>query len=558
MNPAEQIELKPKGTTFSKKPITAVQFLLLPIVLCVSVLLAQNHLGDAKFYSGFALVSLYLKNIFLYLLTPLLLWYSPSLFRKRITILIGEEGLLETLTMFNKTFFLTHVNFEEVSFIQARIRNGKNHLNSTGAIKFGMRDGSKFKLLSLTSMNEILAELNKNDNIASNVIEVGNFRTSKISSNLKSKPSSASYESQVHLRSQQISKSYFRGRRVLNFARVISMIIVIYFLMTTAFFGQDIEAANERTNQINLGIDFENYLELNLKITDINALTKLAEMQILPAPAGRFGHSVQNGWYPNDQTFMDIASAKRVTDLQQSNEYIFDTKLQSNISTVAESTYGDALSKCDFAGSDPITGEPTCFILSRPRDSVKYYPFDEYHFQFPILNVVQRISGGETEEASDDQFLSVPIKIWDATGSLRNWNVTINPVSQYKEVSFDDHAKIDQELNSGNANVLVIANRDRYTVLLVLIVVLLMIASMISVILMGVSVALRYRPPTVQALVWAAALTFSLIQLRTLLPDSPPVGTYLDIVFYFPALLVTIGGSIWILFHWIRRSDYGI
>ena len=92
----------------------------------------------------------------------------------------------------------------------------------------------------------------------------------------------------------------------------------------------------------------------------------------------------------------------------------------------------------------------------------------------------------------------------------------------------------------------------------ILIVVLLMIASMISVVLMGISVALRYRPPTVQALVWAAALTFSLIQLRTLMPDAPPVGTYLDLVFYFPALLITISGSIWILFHWIRRTDYQI
>jgi hypothetical protein len=75
---------------------------------------------------------------------------------------------------------------------------------------------------------------------------------------------------------------------------------------------------------------------------------------------------------------------------------------------------------------------------------------------------------------------------------------------------------------------------------------------------MGISVSLGFRPPTVAALVWAAALTFSLIQLRNLMPDSPPIGTTLDVVFYFPALLITIGGSVWILYYWIRRPDYGI
>ena len=134
----------------------------------------------------------------------------------------------------------------------------------------------------------------------------------------------------------------------------------------------------------------------------------------------------------------------------------------------------------------------------------------------------------------------------------------VHPVAIDPGVAFQDTFGIADEFLTGNGQALVVAQRDQYTILLVLIVCLLMIASMISVISMGISVSLGFRPPTVSALVWAAALTFSLIQLRNLMPDSPPVGTTLDVVFYFPALLITIGGSVWILYYWIRRPDYEI
>jgi hypothetical protein len=190
--------------------------------------------------------------------------------------------------------------------------------------------------------------------------------------------------------------------------------------------------------------------------------------------------------------------------------------------------------------------------------TIKDYPFDRYLFSLPIFGVAARTGGAGTETTADDTYQSVPMRVYDSTSELNTWEVVVYPISTDYQDEFEDIDAVSSGMNQGSVEFLIDAKRDRYTILLVLIVCLLMVASMMSVVLMGISVSLKYRPPTVQALVWAAALTFSLIQLRTLMPGAPPVGTTLDILFYFPALLMTIGGSIWILWHWMRRADYGI
>jgi len=73
---------------------------------------------------------------------------------------------------------------------------------------------------------------------------------------------------------------------------------------------------------------------------------------------------------------------------------------------------------------------------------------------------------------------------------------------------------------------------------------------------MAFMVASTKRPPTLSALTWSAALTFSLISLRGLFPGSPPIGVIIDRVVYFPALLVTLVCSLSILITWTRREDY--
>jgi hypothetical protein len=40
------------------------------------------------------------------------------------------------------------------------------------------------------------------------------------------------------------------------------------------------------------------------------------------------------------------------------------------------------------------------------------------------------------------------------------------------------------------------------------------------------------------------------------MPGSPPIGIFVDKLFYFPALIVTLVCSLWVLVTWVRREDF--
>jgi hypothetical protein len=83
-----------------------------------------------------------------------------------------------------------------------------------------------------------------------------------------------------------------------------------------------------------------------------------------------------------------------------------------------------------------------------------------------------------------------------------------------------------------------------------------MLTALASVTTMAFMVSAGKRPPTLSALIWSAALTFSLISLRDLFPGKPPIGIFIDKVVYFPSLLITLVCSLWMLIIWTRREDY--
>ena len=99
-------------------------------------------------------------------------------------------------------------------------------------------------------------------------------------------------------------------------------------------------------------------------------------------------------------------------------------------------------------------------------------------------------------------------------------------------------------------------NRSGSTKVLTVIILLSMLTALGSIIPMAFLVATRKRPPTLSALTWGAALTFSMIGLRELFPGSPPLGILIDKIVYFPALLITLICSLSILIMWSYREDY--
>ena len=133
------------------------------------------------------------------------------------------------------------------------------------------------------------------------------------------------------------------------------------------------------------------------------------------------------------------------------------------------------------------------------------------------------------------------------------WNDAFTTVKMDDTKSFD--MAVD-EFNNGQSSSVFEAVRSNSTKLLVTIILLLMITAMVSVTIMTYMVVTGQRPPTLSSLTWAAALTYSLISLRGLMPGSPPIGIFVDKIFYFPALIVTLVCSLWVLVTWVRREDF--
>ena len=518
-----------------------------------------NTFTKRETYSLSQTIWYFFEHIFLYLVLPIVLFGTSSYFRKKTRVSIIENEIVSMLYIFNASFCLSKIDIDDVEGIWHRSFALSAKSTHVLTLKFLLKDNSRISLRNI-EFNSVLIEILQNKGIQIAPLKGIFGSESRIPSSSYSVSLERKKLAQTRMfeSSKDFRYSHDRGGQVSRFSQVLATLMFLYILATGSFFEASSSTANNRFEQLNSSVNSEDRVDFALKVTDVDPVTKLAQVQVLPLPSGNVGITTQNGWIPNDQIKLDIGSTRRVTELQQSNTLSFGSELQPNISATADITYQNPFGACIEKTKDSDTGKTVCTMRESIQGTIKDYPFDRYLFSLPIFGVSSRTGGAGTETLTDDTFESVPMKVYDDTSELNTWDVVVYPISTDFRDEFEDIEAVSSGMNQGNVEFLIDAKRDRYTILLVLIVCLLMVASMMSVVLMGISVSLKYRPPTVQALVWAAALTFSLIQLRTLMPGAPPVGTTLDILFYFPALLMTIGGSIWILWHWMRRADYGI
>lgn len=518
-----------------------------------------NTITKRQTYSLSQTIWYFIEHIFIYLVVPIILFGSSSYLRRRTEISIIENEIVSMLNIFNTRFCLSRIVLEDVEGLWQRSFALSAKSNHVLTLKFLLRDNTRISLRNIEFNPEFSKMLQER---AIQIAPLKGFLgpASRIpsSSYVVSLERKKLAQTRMFESRTDFKYSHDRGGQVSRFSQILATLMFLYISATGSFFETSSSTAINRFEQLNSSVNSEDRVDFALKVTDVDPVTKLAQVQVLPFPTGNVGITTQNGWFPNDQIKLDIGSTRRVNELQQSNTLVFGPELQPNISATADITYQNPFGACIEKSKNSDTGNTVCTMRESIQGTIKDYPFDRYLFSLPIFGVSSRTGGAGTETSADDTWQSVPMKVYDETSELNTWDVVVYPVSVDYRDEFEDIEAVSSGMNQGNVEFLIDAKRDRYTILLVLIVCLLMVASMMSVVLMGISVSLKYRPPTVQALVWAAALTFSLIQLRTLMPGAPPVGTTLDIIFYFPALLMTIGGSIWILWHWMRRADYGI
>ena len=280
-----------------------------------------------------------------------------------------------------------------------------------------------------------------------------------------------------------------------------------------------------------ISMSSENRLELLVQITGVNPLEGTANARVLPWPnTDDVGFRLKSGWVPGQDIDLIVDSVIGASN-GGSNTYSFKKDVPTG-------------------GFDvQIDEQPG----AGPRSDVGWYPLDKYNFEIPMSAIGTLETGDQTTLNILPLDYTKKIDTFDIHMVHGLWSDAFTTVKMDDPRSFDAAV---EEFNNGQSSSVFEAVRSNSTKLLVVIILLLMITAMVSVTIMTYMVVTGSRPPTLSSLTWTAALTYSLISLRGLMPGGPPIGIFVDKIIYFPSLIVTLTCSLWVLVTWVRREDF--
>ena len=304
------------------------------------------------------------------------------------------------------------------------------------------------------------------------------------------------------------------------------MALGIAYLAIVFFISQSPAGDSKAISEKLIEMSPDNRLDLLIQITGVNPLEGTAQARVLPWPqSDDIGYQFKSGWIPSQNISIHVDSV------------------------IGASNGGTSV--YDFEKEIP-TGGFNVQIDEQPgagtRSKVSWYPLDLYNFEVPISVV-----GEESSLNILPQDYTKNIDTFDIKMTHGLWSDPDKTVTLADEKSFD--LAVD-EFTNGQSSTVFTATRSNSTKLLVAIILLLMVTAMTSVAILTHMVVDGKRPPSLSSLTWTAALTYSLISLRGLMPGDPPIGIFVDKIFYFPSLILTLICSLWVLVTWVRRDDF--
>ncbi len=304
------------------------------------------------------------------------------------------------------------------------------------------------------------------------------------------------------------------------------MALGIAYLAIVFFISQSPAGDSKAISEKLIEMSPDNRLDLLIQITGVNPLEGTAQARVLPWPqSDDIGYQFKSGWIPSQNISIHVDSV------------------------IGASNGGTSV--YDFEKEIP-TGGFNVQIDEQPgagtRSKVSWYPLDLYNFEVPISVV-----GEESSLNILPQDYTKNIDTFDIKMTHGLWSDPDKTVTMADEKSFD--LAVD-EFTNGQSSTVFTATRSNSTKLLVAIILLLMVTAMTSVAILTHMVVDGKRPPSLSSLTWTAALTYSLISLRGLMPGDPPIGIFVDKIFYFPSLILTLICSLWVLVTWVRRDDF--
>jgi hypothetical protein len=279
-------------------------------------------------------------------------------------------------------------------------------------------------------------------------------------------------------------------------------------------------------------IDNETNLYPFLQLVNFDPIEGTAAMRVFPFPGNSWGTPLWSS-FTTDRTFTvsvdGVGSKPLGEDSGNCSEF------------EADFSYG----ACDYILDVPSRDD-------MGTKSISYYPFDKYLIPFAME---ARIGDGKTYE-DEKNWNFLPIRPEEYTGRVGDFQATWNLVDYDKKEILTTSAAY-SFLNEGGLAVDVTMTRSISTIMIVVVLMIFNLGAAIMLAVMAWSVYVGHRPPTLGSLVWGAATIFTMLQSRQdIFPSDPPIGVWMDLWFFFPALFISLISTSALFALWIRRSDW--
>ncbi len=284
-----------------------------------------------------------------------------------------------------------------------------------------------------------------------------------------------------------------------------AVVLVVYALANLAFAQAGRTNLESGPGEVSSGVNF------GIGMTALNSTEGEMTLRIVGVPVGAFVDESSGTWAKSIRVTMPFVTSGSATR------------------TVPAGT--------------PVGGTQS-FSFLIDGDSL-FYPFDQYQYGF----------GDEDDSDPETAAITQPAPLLivqevDAAGAPTSLKVDIGMYPPEGLQGWSEQWVATAEDNT--LSVLLTVKRSGGVLAFVLVVLTLMIGVALLASLVARAVVLKRRPIEATMAGWFAALLFALIPLRTNLPDSPPIGAWIDVaVFYWVEIALLVAMSVFVG-SWLR------
>ena len=214
-----------------------------------------------------------------------------------------------------------------------------------------------------------------------------------------------------------------------------------------------------------------------------------------------------------------------------------------------------------FAPGDAIGAIPVVLDMTNPlkleRANEFYYPFDKYSLDnYVRVEIGSNDQSNSFQNANTYEFYYEPqipgFEFYVYRGATFN-----DDVDWFEDQAYDIDLVAKQREEGKISNLIQVTRSGsvKYTSLIIFTGILL---GSLALLITTIYVARAKRPPSMTALIWAAASILGITQMRQLVPGEPRLGILLDLYCFFPSLIICIASSVILAITWVRRENFKV